>query len=239
VKDFTTVFIDTRGSGHSTRPADKADMGSAVMADDIDLLRQHLALDSIDLMGHSNGGAIAISYAQRYGKTCRKLVLVDSQLIGFPCSDGTGEIIGKVKDNPLYRDAVSHLAKPLPTTDEAFTQHLLGILPLYFRDPQNGVPRLTETMGGLVAQWAFHAQNAVDALPSADQTAYLERIDADTLIAVGRHDWCCPVAVSERLHAGIRRSKLAVFEKTGHMPWIEEPERFFPEVTRFLLNPRA
>jgi proline iminopeptidase len=91
-------------------------------------------------------------------------------------------------------------------------------------------------MDGLVAQWAFYAQNAADALPAANQTADLERIEADTLITVGRHDWICPVAVSERLRAGIWRSKLAVFEKSGHWPWIEEPDQFFAEVTRFLLT---
>lgn len=53
---FTLLYIDTRGSGGSTRPEDGRKMGTAVMADDIDRLRSYLQLDSIDLIGHSHRG---------------------------------------------------------------------------------------------------------------------------------------------------------------------------------------
>jgi proline iminopeptidase len=233
-KDFTVVCIDTRGSGSSTRPADETDMGSAAMADDIDQLRQHLGLESIDLMGHSNGGAIAISYAERYAARCRKLFLIDSQLIGFSGGEMTGKFLANGAEDPRYREAVPYAGLSLPDTDEAFTERLQNLMPLYFYEPQKSLPLFLETMDGLVAAQAFHAQAAVDRLPAADQTESRQNIKADTLIIVGRHDWICPVMVSERLHAGISGSRLVVFEKTGHMPWVEEPGRFFPEVARFL-----
>jgi pimeloyl-ACP methyl ester carboxylesterase len=50
----------------------------------------------------------------------------------------------------------------------------------------------------------------------------------------GRHDWICPVALAERLHAGIPKSRLVVFEESGHMPWLEEPETFAAELIQFL-----
>jgi alpha/beta hydrolase fold len=55
-KTFTVVYLDTRGSGGSSRPTDTKQMSMAVMADDIDRFRSYLGLDSIKLMGHSNGG---------------------------------------------------------------------------------------------------------------------------------------------------------------------------------------
>lgn len=233
-KDFTVIFIDTRGSGRSSRPPTEADMGSAAMADDVDQLRRHLGLKSIDLMGHSNGGAIAIAFAASYAAVCRKLVLIDSQLIGFAGSEATQEFLTKGMDDPRYRDAIKFAGLPLPDTDEAFTQRLNDLLPLFFHDPGNGLPLFLETMDGLVSASAFHAQGAADQLPEADQTARLDRITAETLIVVGRHDWICPVPVSERLHSGIASSRLEVFENTGHLPWIEEPQRFFSTVKRFL-----
>ena len=63
---FTLLFLDTRGSGGSSRPADSTKMSTAVMADDVDRLRDYLGIDSIILIGHSNGGAIALDYAERY-----------------------------------------------------------------------------------------------------------------------------------------------------------------------------
>jgi proline iminopeptidase len=235
LKDFTLICIDTRGSGASSRPADESDMGSAAMADDIEQLRRQLGFEQIDLMGHSNGSAIATSYAERYGPACRKLVLIDSQLIGFGGGEATREFLVNGANDPRYRDAIPYTRLPEPDTDDSMTQFVLDLLPLYFHDPVKNVPLLKEHMEeGLISAWASHTQRAADRLPAADQTARLGRITADTLILVGRHDWICPPIVSERLHAGIAGSKLVVFEEAGHMPWIEQPASFLAEVASFL-----
>jgi hypothetical protein len=34
-------------------------------------------------------------------------------------------------------------------------------------------------------------------------------------------------ALSERLHEGIPDSLLVIFEESGHLPWLEEPDAFF------------
>jgi pimeloyl-ACP methyl ester carboxylesterase len=64
-------------------------------------------------------------------------------------------------------------------------------------------------------------------------TSALANIRAETLILVGGHCWICPVVISEHLHAKIPSSRLEMFERSGHFPWIEEPERFFPEIIGF------
>ena len=65
-KQLRLVFIDTRGSGLSGRPADPMQMGSVDMANDLEALRVHLGLSEISILGHSNSGAIALAYAARY-----------------------------------------------------------------------------------------------------------------------------------------------------------------------------
>jgi proline iminopeptidase len=42
------------------------------------------------------------------------------------------------------------------------------------------------------------------------------------------------VALSERLHEGI--PLLVIFEESGHLPWLEEPDAFFAELERFLIS---
>src|SRR5262245_45850252 len=71
---FRLVFSDTRGSGLSGRPADAAKMSSHDMADDLEALREHLDLPSISVLGHSNSGAIALSYAERYRDRTEKMI---------------------------------------------------------------------------------------------------------------------------------------------------------------------
>jgi proline iminopeptidase len=43
---------------------------------------------------------------------------------------------------------------------------------------------------------------------------------------VGRHDWICPVDQAEEIHRAIPSSTLAVFERSGHSPQVEEREAF-------------
>jgi pimeloyl-ACP methyl ester carboxylesterase len=62
----------------------------------------------------------------------------------------------------------------------------------------------------------------------------LNTIHIPTLVLVGRHDFICSTVQAQIIHEGIRGSKLAVFEKSGHLPWLEEPDLFFSTVTNFL-----
>ena len=54
------------------------------------------------------------------------------------------------------------------------------------------------------------------------------------LLIVGRHDPQTPVRVSRALHTRIGGSQLVIFERSGHSPFIEEPERFAQVLTGFL-----
>jgi pimeloyl-ACP methyl ester carboxylesterase len=54
------------------------------------------------------------------------------------------------------------------------------------------------------------------------------------LLIVGRHDPQTPVRVSRALHQRIPDSQLVVFQRSGHAPFLEEPERFTEVLTAFL-----
>jgi proline iminopeptidase len=231
---FTMIFVDPRGSGRSGRPADNAAMSSAVMAEDIHALTQHLKLAPVDLIAHSNGGAIALAFAANHPDACGKLALVDSQLMGFAASEATRQILALAKDDPRYRSAVRSVGFPLPRTDDDFTAQLKNLLPLYFHHPQKMLPRFLQTMDGLVSAETFHAQSAADRAAAINQIETLGRIRACSLVMVGQHDWICPLHVSKRIHSGLSSSTLEIFEFSGHFPWIEEPVRFFGTLKSFL-----
>jgi proline iminopeptidase len=247
---FKLVCIDTRGSGKSSRPDDLKNMSSAQMADDIDALRHCLGLEKIDLMGHSNGGAITIAYAQRHPDHLRRMVLVDSKLIGFAGSETTAAILKAAADYARFRKVVPLTQQPHPTADNGYHALLMDAVSLCFHGPNKHFSAFRETMGK-GSHWAdlhwvdpdysyvmsadiVHAQQAADGRRRAIQTGRLAEIRAHALIIVGRHDWICPLPVSEKLYSRIAHSELSIFEKSGHIPWIEEPERFFFEVTMFL-----
>jgi proline iminopeptidase len=237
---FRLVFVDMRGSGLSSRPDDAAKMSSHDMADDIEALREHLGLPSIRILGHSNSGAIAVSYAERYRDRVEKMVLIDSQVLGFPAANDTQAFLQARAGHPEYKTAIQTALRgfsgqiDFAASDESLTAFVGQILPLYLQHPEKNLSFAQQQLSGQIASYAFRAQNAADRVAGVDQTVLLDQIRASVLIISGRHDWICPLAVAERLHAGIPNSRLLVFEESGHMPWLEEPARFAAEVTQFL-----
>jgi pimeloyl-ACP methyl ester carboxylesterase len=67
-----------------------------------------------------------------------------------------------------------------------------------------------------------------------DYCPRLGSIRIPTLILCGRHDPQHPPTSSEEPAAGIRDSRAAWFERSGHFPFIEESDAFWPVVGNFL-----
>jgi proline iminopeptidase len=55
-----------------------------------------------------------------------------------------------------------------------------------------------------------------------------------TLLIVGRHVPQTPVSVSTAIHQRVPDSRLEIFERSGHFPFLEEPERFTQVLSAFL-----
>jgi proline iminopeptidase len=237
-EQFTLLFLDTRGSGGSSRPADSTKMSTSVMADDVDRVRDYLGIDSIILVGHSNGGAIALDYAERYPTRLRKLVLLDAEVLDDRAEKATGEFLRLWGNDPRYKSAVQTIHDdPRLDTDEDFSKFLNSILPLYLSDPDHYLMDFAKTFEGThLAVYAAKAQEAADKLFPRKQSKEYDRVRAKTLILSGTVDWVCPTEVSERIHAGIRGSTLSLYANAGHFLWIEQPKRFFAELTSFLAD---
>jgi proline iminopeptidase len=241
-KHFRLVFIDTRGSGLSGRPSDPKHMGIVDMANDLEALRVHLGLSEISILGHSNSGAIALAYAARYPERVSKLVLIDSQVLGLSAAADTQRILQNRSTDPRFEEATRVVTAFFTgqvnpaASDDSLEAFIAQALPLNLYSPEKSLPLAREQLSGPISSYAFASQFAADAAFPIDQTKSLGAIRAKVLIMVGRHDYICPVALSERLHEGISESLLVIFEESGHVPWLEEPDAFFAELERFLIS---
>jgi proline iminopeptidase len=241
-KHLRLVFIDTRGSGLSGRPADPTRMSSVDMANDLDPLRVHLGLSEINILGHSNSGAIALAYAARYPDRVSKLVLIDSQVLGLSAAADTQRILQNRATDPRFAEATRIVSTFFTgqinpaASDDGLKAFIAQVLPLYLHRPEKSLSLAQEQLSGPISSYAFASQFAADAAFPIDQTKSLSAIRAKVLIMVGRHDYICPVALSERLYENIPESQLVIFEESGHLPWLEEPNAFFAELERFLIS---
>ena len=221
---FKFLYFNPRGTPPSSRPIDATEMSSKHMVEDLELLRQYLRLESMFLLGHSNGGSIALGYAQQYPSRVGKLVLLDHELQGFDDSATYLEFAMKRRDDPIYGPALRRLQTFRADTDEEMQNELSGILPFYFADPANSVPKFLETMENVPSSWALNHQRAADRERPTHLMDGLDKVEAKTLILVGREDAFCSVKGAEVAHAGIAQSELVIFEDCGHFVWIENAQ---------------
>jgi pimeloyl-ACP methyl ester carboxylesterase len=69
------VALDNRGHGASTKLYDPARYDSAIMAEDVRALMDHLALERADVMGYSMGARIAAFLALAHPRRVRSVIL--------------------------------------------------------------------------------------------------------------------------------------------------------------------
>ena len=230
-RDFTVIYYDTRGTARSSRPSDAKLMSTDDMIGDLGRLRDYWGLKSITVLGHSNGGAIALGYAIQHPEMVHKLILVDMCTEDHDFRAEREKEIAARKDDPRFKDAIGAMGNFDAKTDEEFGAYLKRIMPLFFSDPTSGMPRFAKTDTMLPTIWARRAVEA--GLPVTKQESLLDHVTAQTLVLVGQDDWICPVTQGQRLNRGIANSRLVVLDKSGHFPWIEAPEPFFAEVVQF------
>lgn len=75
---FTTIAIDVRGFGRSSRSTTVEEFALARRVEDVRLVLAELAIDRASIFGFSMGGRIAIAFALEYPEAVRALVIGSS-----------------------------------------------------------------------------------------------------------------------------------------------------------------
>ncbi|KAK4695090.1 hypothetical protein P7C71_g2601, partial [Lecanoromycetidae sp. Uapishka_2] len=228
------LYFVPRGTPPSSRPSNAMDMDSAHMVEDLESLRQYLGLKTMTLLGHSNGGSIALAYAQRYPRRVHNMMLLNHELQGFDDSATFTEFATKRKDDPVYSAALVRLQSFRAKSDEEMVEGFEGILPFYFADPTRSLLAMLTTMEDSPSSWALNHHREADKENPTYLEDDLESVEARTLIMVGREDPFCSVRAAERAHAGIQASRFVVLEDCGHFPWIERTDECLDVIRSFL-----
>lgn len=241
-KKNTVLYLEPRGNGQSTRPADAATMTAKTMAEDLEHLRKYLDLDVFPVLaGGSHSAAIVMRYAERYPRHVAKLVLISAQVMDSPPNTNMQDWITKRKDDPAYAPALAQLMElaggKLPETDEKFGEVLDILLPWYFSNPSLADELRRDIADSPTLPTAYGLQtNTNDAKEEnkLPQVAEADRITAKTLILWGEEDAMCSLTAAHALADGIPDSKLVIIPGSGHCPWIECPEPFWEALDLFL-----
>jgi proline iminopeptidase len=222
------VFYDQRGTGHSfaLKPGAPDTLDEQVA--DLESLRVHLKAETMDLLGHSSGGFIALAYAARYRDRVSHLVLVDSQP---PKTAGARNLFGELFPDVVERQRAVESAKDRGDKDAPGELRRLRRTMLFY-SPDNRDLYLK-----LAQQLPFNQQvNTALAqdMERFDLTADVKQFRMPVLVLTGRLDAVVPPSTAYTLHQEIPGSRFVVLERSGHLPFFEEPDVFARELDSFL-----
>src|SRR5262249_11798945 len=218
---FQMVFVDLRGSGRSTGNA--TDLTFDVLAEDFEAVRRAVGADRVVVLGHSVLGIPAMEYGRRRPETV-------SHVIGAGASP-TGDMARLLaRAKPFFEEDASEERKRLlrdnmaalgPGATAAAT--LLAQTPMRFFDPRFDAAPLymgatakpevmAHVLGTLVRGWAATAGATGQSPP--------------VLLAHGRYDYAVPYVMWQGVADTLPRTTFRLFERSGHQPFVEEPQLF-------------
>jgi proline iminopeptidase len=222
------VFYDQRGNGRSGALKPGQPCGLADQIADLEAVRAHLGVDQLDLLGHSWGGFLVMAYAARYPQHIRHLVTVDSAApkwgdTVFLFKDIFPEGMER-SDSYAFGDALGDKA----ASDSGIREYLHWL----FYAPEKRDAFVAQVTPGVytkeVNQSVEHDVERFDLNPE------IRKFKFPTLVITGRYDINVAPSVAWKMHKAIAGSQFVVFEKSGHLPFYEEPEAFVHTIEAFL-----
>jgi pimeloyl-ACP methyl ester carboxylesterase len=230
---WRVITFDPPGAFASPRPSR---LGLAEMlACTQEALRVAGVRPPVDVVGHSQATLCQLALALAHPEVVRSLVLVGA-VDGGPRTTRRAHGMPwcwPVTDRRLWRFAA--LAAPL-VVGRGNLRRLKRLQQLYLEASfvdRSLVPAIRIQPGDQRrppprrARWQASVRQ-VDLRPR------LGKVTVPTLVCVGRHDPQTPWPDNAAIAAALPAGRLEVFERSGHYPFVEEPDRFTAVVAAFL-----
>ena len=237
-EQFTLILLNPRGTGGSSRPADRNAYQIDDYVADLELLRSHLGLERMLLLGHSHGGVVAQAYAAEYPGRVRALVLA-STLARFAAEQEAAMRSGMEKrsNQAWYQDATAALEEEQAgnfETDEQMSELVFRELPLYFAHYGPAEAGYLDTLKTELPNADTLRLFNDRIFNTFDLRERLSRITAGTLVITGDEDFICGPVCAEEICSGIAGARKVIVGDAGHMLFVEQPQAFHDEVADFL-----
>lgn len=234
-KNNSIIIYDQRGTGWSeVSSIDEETISLKLMIKDIEVLREHLGIESWVVFGHSFGGMLAYFYAAKYPKRVKAMVQSSSAGMGW-------------LDRLLYfypgenltieeRDTLKYYSNALKNGDStAFNlkRHAEAQAEAYlFKDDPEILAQKVEEM--------LKGNTSIRRLVSLDVnsngltvTNKMKRFKKPVLLIQGDNDLFLEDQIIEH-HRILRNSRMVILPDCGHWGMIEQPEIYFGEIYEFL-----
>lgn len=217
-EQFTVIAWDAPGYGQSSDPKEELqDFGQ--FADVLKGFIENLHYESVALLGHSMGSAIALDFCNRYPQMVDALIISDATRGAAALSQEENE---------------RKLANRLKNIETLEPQELakLRVKELLSPNPDPEVQKEAERIYSQIRPMGF--RSVAYSLYHLNQMEILSSISVPTLVICGELDKVTPVSESEVFHHSIKGSTFTTIPETGHLCYQEDPQSFNGIVLDFL-----
>jgi pimeloyl-ACP methyl ester carboxylesterase len=227
-----TIYApDMLGTGFSDRPA-QLDCRLRSIAERVLKFLNVIGVSSFDLLGTSQGGAVAMMAAsmcaQRPSLRLRKLILVAPVNPWSPHGRRLAPFLGSALGSALFLRTVNHMRWTFPY----WLARLYG-------DPKRipegtldgylapvAIPGSFEYGVGIVRHWTEDLRELELAIPKL--------AEVPTLLIWGSADAAVYAQSAEKLRGHFKQCDVVVYPGVGHLPYEEVPEQFNSTLIEFL-----
>ncbi len=231
-KSNRAIIYDQRGTGKSLIPSiDTNTIALDSMINDIEIIRNHLNIESWIILGHSFGGMLGSYYASKFPEKIKGLILSSSGGINmdlFSRINITSRLSEPDKDSLNYWNA--KIANG-DTTYFARFQRGKFLAPAYLFNKSN-IP--------VVAERLTQGNPAINTLVyqnmrkiNFDCSEGLKEIKVPVLIIQGKQD-LIDKETAETAMKVLPYSTLVILKNCGHYGWLDQPEQYFKSINEYL-----
>lgn len=221
-RHYRVITLDSRGVGR-TKPQD-IETSIQHIADDCIALIRHIGLPSVNLLGHSMGGFVALDCAIRYPEYISKLILM-----------GTSAFNSE-RNNALFLDWLSYMESGM--NSELWFRNIFYWIfsKRFFEDKEalNNAVRFAIEYPYPQTKIAF--KNQVNAIKEFNCLEDLPGITSKTMILCGKEDLLFPPEESAKVLHAIPGAIFSFVEHAAHSIHMEKPRAFVNFVHNFLNN---
>lgn len=238
--DQPVILYDQLGCGASERPVDDFEWNVSRFTDELRSLVTHLGYDSVSLLGHSWGSAVAAEYISS-GFPVSKVIFASPWLSESLWMKDAVRFINKLSAE--HREAI---VAAWQSNDFSAPEFNAAYHEYYGRHVYRGsedhpdMRRSAQESGSdsYLKMWGPNEFTVSGVLKGYEAGDKIRQIDIPVLFTCGRYDEASPEACNT-LASKISDCRVRVFENSAHFPHISEKQEYIKTLREFLNSATA
>lgn len=243
----TLVYVDYFGRGKSDTAVSPEEYSIERDISDLEALRVAMKYDKINILGHSYGSIVAQLYALKYPEHTKHLIIANGFFSGEMWQENDDNSNHEIKENyPEVWERLMAVRSNGAHSNDKVHQQIYGEVPygfLYAYNPERFRSSLDPSYPNAMNTKLYYQLVGYDGdfiiggdIAKFDVRAKLKDLKMPVLISAGRYDRVSVPIFAVQYKKYCPQARFEMFERSGHNPQVEEPEKYFKIIREFLRN---